>query len=259
MELGTNDPYGAYARFYDLDLKGMDEDLPFLEGMAARCGSPILELACGTGRALLPLAGRGFQVTGVDISPAMLAVARSRLQAAGLDRRVRLVEQDVRSLDLGGHFKLAYALVNSFSHMLTLDDQLAALAAVRRHLEPGAILILDLFNPDIGRLLDFRGHLVLDKQMVDPVTRHTISKYRSEQVDLGTQIIDVTYVLDELDGEGVLRRTIFPFALRYFYRFELELLLRYAGFELEAIYGSYDLEEFGGESPKMIAVARQPC
>jgi SAM-dependent methyltransferase len=254
-----NDPYGAYARFYDLDLEGMDEDLPFLEGMAARCGSPILELACGTGRALLPLASRGFQITGVDVSPAMLAIARSRLRAAGLDRRVRLVQQDMRALDLGGRFNLAYALVNSFSHLLTTDDQLAALAAVRRHLEPGGVLILDLFNPDMGRLLDFRGHLVLDKQLADPLTGRTITKYRSEQVDLGRQIIDVTYVMDELDEEGIVRRTIFPFALRYFFRFELELLLRHAGLELEAIYGSYDLEESGGESPKMIAVARQPC
>ena len=253
------DPYGAYARFYDLDLQGMQDDLPFLEGMADRCGSPILELACGTGRALLPLAGRGFRITGIDVSPAMLAVARARLQAAGLGDRVRLVQQDMRSLDLGGRFNLAYALVNSFSHMLTVDDQLAALSAVRRHLEPGGILILDLFNPDMGRLLDFRGQVVLDKQMRDPATGHTITKYRSEQVDLGTQIIDVTYVLDELDDQGALRRTVFPFALRYFYRYELELLLRYAGLELEAIYGSYDLEEFGGESPKLIAVARQPC
>lgn len=253
------DPYGAYARFYDLDLEGMEDDLPFLEGMAARCGSPLLELACGTGRALLPLARRGFQITGVDVSPAMLAIARGRLREAGLDGRVRLVQQDMRALDLGGRFNLAFALVNSFSHMLTLDDQLAALAAVRRHLEPGGVLILDLFNPDMGRLLDFRGHVVLDKQMHDPATGHTITKYRSEQVDLGQQVIDVTYVMDEVNGEGALRRTIFPFALRYFYRFELELLLRYAGFELEAVYGSYDLEEFGGESQKMIAVARQPC
>ena len=253
------DSYGAYARFYDLDLEGMEEDLPFLEGMAARCGSPLLELACGTGRALLPLARRGFQITGVDVSPAMLAIARGRLQEAGLEGRVRLVQQDMRALDLGGRFNLAFALVNSFSHMLTLDDQLAALAAVRRHLEPGGILILDLFNPDMGRLLDFRGHVVLDKQMHDSVTGHTITKYRSEQVDLGQQVIDVTYVMDEVNGEGALRRTIFPFALRYFYRFELELLLRYAGFELEAIYGSYDLEEFSGDSHKMIAVARQPC
>jgi SAM-dependent methyltransferase len=254
-----DDPYGVYARFYDLDLQGMDEDLPLLEGMAVRCGSPILELACGTGRALLPLAARGFQITGVDVSPAMLAVARSRVQAAGLEDRVRLVQQDMRELNLEGRFNLAFALVNSFSHMLTIDDQLAALSAVRRHLEPGGILILDLFNPDMGRLLDFRGHMVLDKQMADPLTGHTITKYRSEQVDLGRQVIDVTYVMDELDGEGRLRRTVYPFALRYFYRFELELLLRYAGLELEAIYGSYDLEEFGGESSKMIAVARQPC
>jgi hypothetical protein len=61
-----------------------------------------------------------------------------------------------------------------------------------------------------------------------------------------------------LDGDGHVRRTLFPFSMRYLFRYELELLLRHAGFTVEAVYGSYDLDEFSGDSDRMIAVARNP-
>jgi len=77
------DDYSTYARFYDLDHGSLDADLVMIEQYAALCGSPILELACGTGRALLPLARQGYQVTGVDISPAMLAIAGARSRPKG--------------------------------------------------------------------------------------------------------------------------------------------------------------------------------
>ncbi len=79
------DDYSAYAQFYDLDHGGLDADLMMIEQLAALCGPPILELACGTGRALLPLARQGYQVTGVDISPKMLAdrPAQDRGRRAG--------------------------------------------------------------------------------------------------------------------------------------------------------------------------------
>ena len=83
-------------------------------------------------------------------------------------------------------------------------------------------------------------------------------RFHSDKADIGQQTIHVTFVVDELDAEGHVQRTLFPFSIRYLFRFELELLLRHAGFEIEAIYGSYDLEEFTGDSPKMIAVARRP-
>ena len=55
-----------------------------------------------------------------------------------------------------------------------------------------------------------------------------------------------------------MQRTVFPFSIRYLFRSELELLLRHAGFEIEAIYGSHDLDEFAGDSDRLIAVARRP-
>ncbi len=251
--------FDVYARFYDLDYGDLEADLFMIEQFAARCGSPILELACGTGRVLLPLARQGYQVTGVDISAAMLAVARRKVQAEGLADRVTLVQGDMRELDLDGRFNLAIVAVNSFMHLLTTDDQLAALARIRQHLNPGGLLLLDLFHPDLNRLLDFRGQVALEKVMTDPETGHRLMRFHTQTVDLGRQTIDVAFIVDEVDGEGGVRRTLFPFSIRYLFRYELELLLRHAGFEVEAVYGSYDLDEFGSDSEKMIAVAQRPA
>jgi SAM-dependent methyltransferase len=249
------DPFGVYARFYDLDLGNVDEDLFMIRQFARRSGSPILELGCGTGRALLPLARDGHQVVGVDVSPAMLEIARQKLAAESLAGRVSLVEQDMRYLDVEGRFNLIFSAINSFSHLLTTGEQISALEKARQHLAPGGLLLLDLFNPDLGRLLEFRGQIALDEIIRDPDGQRLL-RFRSETVDLVRQVIHVTYVIDRVDDQGCVERTIFPFDMRYLFRYELELLLLNAGFEVEAIYGSYDLDDLSESSPSMIAVAR---
>jgi SAM-dependent methyltransferase len=251
------DDYSVYAQYYDLDHGGLDADLMMIEQLAALCGSPILELACGTGRALLPLARQGYQVTGVDISPGMLEIARHKIEVEGLTDQVMLVEQDMRRLDLDGRFNLAFVALNSFMHLLTVNDQVESLVRIRHHLNPGGRLLLDLFNPDLGRLLDFRGQVSLDKVMTDPETGHRLMKMRSEKVDLSQQTVYVTYMIDDVDDQGVVHRTIIPFSLRYLFCAELEHLLQRAGFNVEAVYGSYDLDDFCGDSDKMITVARR--
>ena len=250
------DDYDLYARFYDIDYSQADADLLMIEQLAACCGSPILELACGTGRVLLPLARQGYQITGVDISPAMLAVTKLKITAEGLDEQVTLVEQDMRYLTLDRRFNLALVAVNSFMHLLTPEDQLAALIRIRQHLEPGGRLLLDLFNPDMGRLLDFRGQVTLEKVMIDPDSGNRLMKFRSEKADLAQQTISVSFMIDEIEAQGTVRRTLFPFTIRYLFRGELEHLLQRAGFAVEAIYGSYDMDDFDADSDKMIAVAR---
>ena len=252
------DPFDIYARFYDPDLGDLDADLDFYEQFAARCGSPILELGCGTGRVLLPLASQGYCITGIDASAEMLERARAKVAAEELGERVTLVEQEMAKLELEQRFTMAFAALNSFAHLHTTEEQLSALSRIRRHLNPGGLLILDMFNPDMGRLLDARGQVALAKTMTTTDTGHRLMRFYSEEVDLGRQLIHTTYIVDEIDAEGNVQRTPFPFTLRYLFRYELELLLRHAGFEVEAIYGSYDLDEFSGDSEKLIAVARRP-
>jgi SAM-dependent methyltransferase len=248
--------FDAFARFYDADYGAIDDDLPFYRELARRSGGPILEVMCGTGRLLAPLALAGFRVSGVDVSGALLALARARLEAAGALDRAELIEADIRERAPGGPFALAIVAINSFMHLPTAADQLAALGHIRAALRPGGLLALDLFNPDPRALAEQTGALVLDKQFaLDDGT--AVMKFVAQQADLAAQTSHVTFVYDEIDAAGHVRRSTLPFTMRWLYRYELEHLLARAGFAVEAIYGSYDLDEYAGGSELMLTVARK--
>ncbi len=93
------------ARFFDADYTGYLDDLPLIEAYAQRAGSPLLELGCGTGRLLIPLAEAGYRVTGVDLSPTMLRIARAKAEAAGVAERVTLIEGDYADAPLDGTYR----------------------------------------------------------------------------------------------------------------------------------------------------------
>lgn len=246
--------YDPFARYYDADFHDYHDDVPFLIEMARRTGGPILELMCGTGRVLLPLASAGYEITGVDISPAMLEIARANLAEAGLGAGVTLIEADVRSVDLKPNsFALAFVAVNSFMHLEEVPDQLAALSVVRRALTRRGLLVLDLFNPDPIEIAREDNRLVLDREY-ELDGRH-VQKFIAIDSDAALQISRVTYLYDETDASGALTRRTMRFNMRWFYRYEIEHLLARAGFSLRAVYGSYDLDEYITGSPRMIVVA----
>lgn len=250
------DNYDPFARFYDLFYGGQIDDLPMYRDFALAAAGPILELGCGTGRVLVPLAHDGHAVTGLDISEAMLDAARAKVQAAGVETRVKLVRGDMCDFELPDSYSLAIIPINTFMHCHNLERQLACLRCVRRHLVPGGQLVIDVFHPDLQTLLESDGRLLLRGEVVDPDTGHTLQHYVTRRVELATQTQHTTFVIDEIDASGNVRRSLFPFRMRFVYRYEMELLLRLAGYSLEAVYGSYDLEPFDSDSEKMIFVAR---
>ncbi|MCS6881363.1 MAG: class I SAM-dependent methyltransferase [Oscillochloridaceae bacterium] len=246
--------YDVLARYYDADLRDFHEDLPFLREMARRADGPLLELMCGTGRLLLPLAEAGFTITGVDSSPAMLDIARARVQEAGLDDRITLLQGDVRDVTLpAGAFSLAFIAVNSFMHLETVRDQLACLTNVRRALQRHGMLIIDLFNPNPTEILREDNRLVLEREY-ELDGRH-VQKFVAIDSDIAAQISRVTLLYDETDADGRVTRRTLRFVLRWLYRFEVEHLLARTGFMTRAVYGSYDLNEYDSNSPRLIVVA----
>jgi ubiquinone/menaquinone biosynthesis C-methylase UbiE len=246
--------YDPFARYYDADFGDHTDDLLFYREMARRTGDPILELMCGTGRVLLPMAEEGLTLTGVDNSPAMLACARAKLEAAEVNHQVTLVPGDVRTVELPTHhFTMAFVAINSFMHLERIKDQFATLSTAHQALAPDGLLILDLFNPDPLRLANEDNRLILERSY--ELDGRQVHKFVATESDLATQMSRVSYLYDETAGDGQMTRRTMQFTMRWFYRYELEHLLARAGFMLRAVYGSYDLDDYTSESPRLIAVA----
>jgi SAM-dependent methyltransferase len=250
--------FDTFATYYDLEFATFLDDLPLYAGYAEQAGGALLEVGCGTGRLLLPLARAGHQITGVDLSPAMLACARARLVGGDLASRVTLIEDDMRTLARLGdaRFRLAFCAINSFLHLPDQAAQRAALSAVHRHLEPGGRLVLDLFHPHPDVLADYDGRLVHEMTLTDSTSGARIDKFASRTLDAATQMVHTSFIYDRLAGDGTVRRTVMPFTMRYIHRFELSLLLEAAGFVLEELLGDYALTPFDADSLHLIAVAR---
>ncbi len=252
----SGDPFARVVRFYNLDEGRFTEDLGLYLGLAERWGGPILELGCGTGRVLAALAAAGHQVVGLDQSEAMLAAARERLARQGLLSRVCLVPGDMRRFALEERFAWAFCAMNSLMHLTSLEDQLAALEMAHRHLRPRGYLVLDLTNPDPGWLLESGERIVRAGVLEDPETGTVVVRQVLQRADPLRQTLDLIYIYDEVDSAGAVRRVLLPLRLRYLFPVEARLLLERAGFTVEAMYGSYEMDPFDATGDRMIFLCR---
>lgn len=253
------EPYATLARYYDLENADFTDDLDFWLALAEAYGGPILELGCGTGRVLLPLARRGHAVTGVDHSPEMLArleaklaVARSLRGPGGTLAAPRLLTADFASFQAPGPFQLALMPFNTFMHLLTLDAQTAALTNIRRHLASGAALVLDLINPGEAYAAQEQG---LTLERVFPDGEQTVQQFSSLTLDRAAQLAHIVWLYDATAPDGVVRRSSVPLTLRYTFPGEMRLLLEKCGFALKHLYGDYDRSPFADGAPRMLVAA----
>jgi SAM-dependent methyltransferase len=249
--------YDQFARLYDLEHRDIRDDIPLYHNLAMRCDGPVLELGCGSGRVCLSLAEAGFQVTGVDSSKEMLALASRRAEARGLLDRVRLEQIDARHMTFSAQFALVLFPLNGFMHLLTVDDQQAALHNACRALMPGGILVIDLSNPHVIVNPQSDGQLLLRRRFHGAQGSAAVS-YAITQTDLAEQRQYVTLLYEEVDGQGLVRRTTVDTVLRFVYRFEMVHLLERAGFALDAVYGSYDLDPYEVDGDLMLCIAYRP-
>lgn len=260
-------PYGYadlyHADFYDqVELYQHRPDIAFYTALATEHGGPVLELGSGTGRVLLPTARAGVDITGLDLSDGMLGVCASKLaeETDEVQHRVRLVRDDMRTFDLGRRFGLVTIPFRPFQHLVTVDEQMACLACVHRHLEPGGVLALDVFNPSLPRLVDpkYLEESEIEQPFVMPDGRSVARRDRNASVDLVNQVIHVEFIYYITHPDGRQGRLVDPFPLRYFFRYEVEHLLVRAGFRVEAVYGDFDRTPVGATAAsELVFVARR--
>jgi SAM-dependent methyltransferase len=248
-------PYALLAHYYDLENADFTEDLDFWLELADEYGDPVLELGCGTGRVLLHLARRGHAVTGIDNSPEMLARLEAKLGAASAQHIAAaptLVRADMTDFSVDGRFKLAIMPFNTFLHLLTPEAQTAALTCIRKHLQTGAALALDVPNPGEAYAAQEQG-LTLERTFVDG--ERTVQQFSSVAVDRAAQLARITWLYDSVAPDGAVQRATVPLTLRYTFPGEMRLLLEKCGFALAHLYGDYDRSPFADGAPRMIGVA----
>lgn len=253
--------YDFVADLYDSILPYRERpDVAFFVEAALAAKGPVLEIGCGTGRVLIPTARAGKEATGLDLSASMLDVCRRNLAAepAEVRQRVQLIRADMRHFDLGRQFGLLTMPFRPFQHLTTVEDQLACLAAVRRHLAPGGTFILDVFNPSIPFLADDSklSESGDDPEFTTPDGRKVLARSRIVSRDCANQVQNVELIYYVTHPDGRQERLVQAFPMRYLFRFEAEHLLVRAGFVVRDVYSDYDKSHFGSKYPgELIVVA----
>jgi len=259
---GGYQEYAFIADLYDYVTPYRERpDVAFYVEAAVESGGPVLEVGCGTGRVLIPTARAGIDIVGLDLSQSMLEVCRASLshEPAEVQVRARLVSGDMRAFELGQAFRLATIPFRPFQHLTTVEDQLACLACIRRHLVEGGRLILDLFNPWLQALTsDNVGEELGDEpEFSTPDGRRVVRRHRIVRRDLFNQINDSELIYYVTHPDGQKERLVHAFPMRYLHRYEMEHLLSLCGLKVVEFFGNFDKATFNDNSPEMIFVAEK--
>ncbi|AND38107.1 class I SAM-dependent methyltransferase [Cytobacillus oceanisediminis] len=245
-----NDPI-----LYDKENDSYQEDVSYLLKWASKTGGPIIDLACGTGRAAIPLASKGHRLIGVDAHSGMLNLAREK--SAGLGLQIEWVEQDCRGLSLNVKSPFMFSVGNSFQHFLTNEDQDDFLSSVNKHLERGGIFVFGSRFPSVEELLQ-PAEEEYWKTYIDPVSQNKVDVYTISTYDSLSQIQHYITIRKFYDSEGMQtneKRT--SINLRYVFPREMERLLLNNGMEIVHVFSDWQETPVRSDSYEMVYVCRK--
>ena len=243
------------GRHYDALNSFLSADIPFYVEEARRSQGATLEVACGTGRLSIPIALAGVEIVGLDISPSMLAHARTKSEAASA--KIEFVEGDCRTFELGRKFSLIFMAFNSMQHMHDYASQAALFASVRKHLAEGGRFIFDVFNPKVEILARASGERRVEREYEDPDGKGRMAFEYSATYDDAAQVSDIQcyFVRRGPTGEELEIRCE-EMHLRSFFPQELDLLVRSQGFEMVEKFGNFERKPFASGDPKQVVVCK---
>lgn len=262
--VGMNEITTAYdliAPWYDLEHASFDDDLAIYRSFAEATGGPLLEIGCGSGRLLVPLAAAGYAITGVDSSPTMLSRCRAALDVAGpaVAARVTLAQADMTHLHLAAQaFHLVFIALGTFQHLTDLTARRMTLRALRAHVVPGATLVLDLAQADPHRFAQFAesGQIMHVGTWHDDASAQILTHSIAARPGPASATLTLTHWYDAHPQGGPLTRTCIETTLATITHAEIELLLDTTGWRLRQVYGDHDMGEWDDTSPRLIVVAQ---
>ena len=251
-ENSVNSGYVGVGRFYDLFAD--NSDIPFFVKSAKKFGSPILDIAAGTGRVSFALANEGYKVVALDQSPSMLEAARARLELLdeSIANNVMIIEGDMTDFNLDRKFQFII-IPNSFGHALTTDAQLSTLHCIHNHLSDDGVFILDIYP---GALQHEQAGFKENPVVLPDGT--TVEREGEIKSDMLNQImhLNLRYIVRDRNQNIIEEVKVESSAALLFNR-EVDLLIRLSGFEIEKEFGGFDESPYSSESTRRILILKK--
>jgi SAM-dependent methyltransferase len=228
------------AGSYDADTAGMfdpSEVAAEIDVLCELAGDGLaLEFAIGTGRIALPLAARGVEVAGIELSEAMVEQLRRKPGGSAISVTIG----DMASARVEGSFALVYLVFNTIGNLTSQEQQLACFENAARHLTDGGRFVIELGVPELRRLPPGERHVVFHADS---------DSWGIDEYDLATQGLVSHHF--RRDGDQ-LRHAALPF--RYVWPAELDLMARLVGMTLINRWADWNREPFQHESTKHVSV-----
>jgi SAM-dependent methyltransferase len=242
------------GEIYDAILGDLDYGIDFYVKQARQADGPVLDIACGTGRILLPCWMAGVPVDGLDSSRPMLD--RLQQKADALHFMPKLYQADMAGFTLPHPYSLIMITFNAFGHNLTTEAQIDCLKCCKRHLMPGGKLVFDASFPGLQWIGAPQHTRVLELTTTHPRTGETLQCYDTRSFDRVRQIQHSINEIEASDASGktrLLQRS--EFDIRWVYKDEMALLLRVAGFPRWEILGNFEGKDLTDENDSLIVHA----
>lgn len=244
--------YDGVGEFYDLFAD--NSDIPFFIECAKRAGSPVLDLAAGTGRITFALAQEGFEVVALEQSESMLAVAREKLESAPEEvcSRIELIKGTMSKFSLDRKFALTM-VPNSFGHLMTREDQLSMLLCVKEHLTDEGIFVLDIFPGE---------HQYENAKFQDVPTAladgRIVTRFGVITSDFDKKImrVELRYLVEDSEGVTIDEINVVSEAALIFNQ-DVESLIKESGLQIEEEYGDFERNSFTLDSGHRIFILRK--
>jgi SAM-dependent methyltransferase len=236
------DYFEIYADAFPAERTTMEVEA-VVELLGVEPGARILDLACGHGRHAIPLAQRGFHVTGYDLSEVFLDRAEADAKAAGVE--IEWIRGDMRELPFDREFEAVINLYTAFGYFADPDDDLRTLQGIQRALEPGGQLLLETLHRD-GLLARFRPKIT-------ERTGSGVIVLHEYEWDLARNVIDDRVMLIHPDGTRKHYRT----SVRMHSLHEFLGLLRRGGLEPTAWHGGLERSPLGLHSRRLVLLSRR--
>lgn len=238
------DPFTSFAAYYD-ELyrdKAYEDECDFLEeAFTAVTHDPVesvLDCACGTASHAIPMAERGYDVFGFDVSPEMLRHGAWKAQKRGVE--VPMAVMDFRSLETNTTFDAGICMFHALGYLTGNDDVSTGLSAIRDQLEPGAPFVFDFWNGLAVRADE--PHERLKRVETDD---HVLLRYVEPEVDWIEHVCTSHYTLYVIEGDAIVDEHEESHTMRYFFPKEIEHFLSEHGFALR------ELRPFPGDAPSL--------